>query len=161
MKPEDSYKILVEWVKYEHERMQHFNTLSMAVHSLIVTAIGYIVYNEGWQFPKILLIISVLGVLLALIWLLGLIRIRIEADIRFAQLRTLERIMEDEIKPEQKLFTEGYNFFFGGETIDELKEHKGKWKSFGFLNLYKVLAGGLLLAYLILLLIQLTVPCVE
>ena len=120
-KPEDSYKILVDWIKYEHERMQHFNNVSMAVHSLILTAIGYIVYNEGWQFPKILLIISVLGVLLALIWLLGLTRIRIEADMRFVQLRALEKKME--LILEQELFIEGYKFFFCNNDVrlEELK----------------------------------------
>lgn len=157
MKPEESYKILVEWVKYEHERMQHFNNVNTAIHALIITAIGSMVYKDKiWVFPNKLWLIPLVGFGLAIIWLLGLWRIRAEAKMRFAQLRALERIMKDEIKPEQKLFTEGYNFFFGGEIItDELKEHKGKWKSFGFLNLYTVLTVALLIFYLILLVIQL------
>lgn len=154
MKPEESYKILVEWVKYEHERMQHFNNVNMAVHTLIVTAIGILVYNEGWLF---LLLVTVIGFCLAMIWLLGICRIRVEADVRFAQLRALEGIMEERVQiiPEQQLFTEGYKFFFGGENaqlqVETLKEFKKKWQFFGFLKLYLSTAGLLLFCYFIIL----------
>lgn len=47
MKPQESYKILVDWSKYQHEKMQHFNTVNIAIHTLIITAIGYIIYYSN------------------------------------------------------------------------------------------------------------------
>lgn len=155
MEPEESYKILVDWSKYQHEKMQHFNTVNIAIHTIIITAIGYIIYHSNkWLLPLNLWVVPLLGLILGLLWLIGLLRLRLDADVLFAQLRALERILED-IKPEQKIFTEGNKFYKCGQVeIEELKELKCKYKFLGFLTIYKIVVVIFLLVYAIILLRQ-------
>ncbi|MBI5199865.1 MAG: hypothetical protein HZA09_07620 [Nitrospirae bacterium] len=156
MKLEESYKILVDWSKYQHEKMQHFNTVNIAIHTLIITAIGYMIYHKDtWLLPQNLWMIPLIGFILGLAWFIGLCRLRLDVDVWYAQLRALERVFGEDIKQEQKIFTEGYNFYKCGQVnIEELKELKCRWKFFGFLTIYQIFSGIVLFVYFVVLLIQ-------
>lgn len=157
MKLEESYKILVDWSKYQHEKMQHFNTVNMAIHALIITAIGYMVYHKDtWVLPQNLWMVPLLGFILGLAWFVGLRRLRLDVDVLYAQLRALERVFGEDIKQEQNIFTEGYNFYKCGQVkIEELKELKCRWKLFGFLIIYQFFSGTVLFVYIVVLLMHL------
>lgn len=93
-------------------------------------------------------------------WLLGLLRLRLDVDVIFAQLRALERILKAEsgenIKPEQKIFTEVNEFYKCSQiNIEELKELKSRYKYWGFLKIYTMFVAIFLLLYALILLRQL------
>lgn len=176
MKPEESYKILVDLVEHHTERLQQFNNINIAIHSLIITAIGYMVYKENtWILPSNLRSIPLLGTFLALVWVAGLKKIRIESGMRYTQLRALERIIRGGLEPEQQIFTEGYRFFLDGYVgTKELKKLRKDSKSFllltigvfflqlprghdkrplnypGFLELFQLIAYILLVSYILI-----------
>ena len=157
MKLEESYKILVDWSKYQHEKMQHFNTVNMAIHTLIITAIGYMVYHKDtWVLPQNLWMVPLLGFILGLAWFIGLRRLRLDVDVLYAQLRALERVFGEDIKQEQKIFIEGDNFYKCGQVkIEELKGLKCRCKLFGFLKIYQFFSGTVLFVYIVVLLMHL------
>lgn len=148
----ETYKILVDWSKYQHEKMQHFNTVNLAIHTLIITAIGSIIIkeiiskkiinNNPWF---LLLALTVLGLVLGIIWFLGLRRCRLDVDVFYSLLRNLEKTFEEK----QKIFTEGYNFYHCKEVVsEELKKLKCKPKFWGLLKLYQVYVYIALFLYL-------------
>ena len=152
LSPGDSYKILVEWARHHNERLSFFNNTNMLIHGAIVTAIGYLVYDKnsllGLDRNNVLILaLSLFGIITAWFWRRGLLRMRIETNVRFGQLRALERIMG--LNLEQQIFTEGYRFFFPEEagvdaSLEEVKEVKNKpkkpemqWEGLGLLDRFK------------------------
>lgn len=151
MEVKETYKILVNWSKYQHEKMQHFNTVNLAIHTLIITAIGSIIIKEiiskkiiNNSLWFLLLALTVLGLVLGIIWFLGLRRCRLDVDIFYGLLRGLEKGFEQK----QKIFTEGYNFYRCKEVVsEELKELKCN-KFWGLLELYQAYIVIALFLYL-------------
>ena len=78
-----------DWSKYQHEKMQHFNTVNIAIHTLIITAIGYIIINNKSSW--FLLALTIIGIILGIIWSLGLCRCRLDVDVFYGLLRDLEK----------------------------------------------------------------------
>ena len=145
MNIEESYKIIVDWSKYEHEKMEHFNTVNIAIHTIIVTAIGYVVWNRnGWLLPYNLWVLPIFGFLLGLLWFKGLCDVRDEVDFRYEQLRSLEVNINNK---EQKIFTKGYDYF---------KKKKTPCGFWGLLKIYKYYTILFLMAYAIIILINLS-----
>lgn len=136
MEVKETYKILVDWSKYQHEKMQHFNTVNIAIHTLIITAIGSIIIkeiinNKTWF---LLAITTIIGIILGIIWFLGLCRCRLDVDIFYGLLRSLEKYFDQK----QRIFTEGYNFYHCKEVVtEELKELKCRSQFWGLLKLYQ------------------------
>ena len=159
MEPQETYKILVDWSKYQHEKMQHFNTVNLAIHTLTITAIGSIIIskiipneiknNRPWF---LLLALTVLGLVLGIIWFLGLRRCRLDVDVFYGLLRDLEKEKPFGKKKMQKIFTEVYNFYHCNEVVaEELKKLKYKPKFWGLLKLYQVYVYIALFLYLSIL----------
>lgn len=140
----ETYKILVDWSKYQHEKMQHFNTVNLAIHTLIITAIGFIIINNKLWF---LLALAPLGFILGIIWHLGLSRCRRDAEVFYGLLRDLEK----DFCQKQKIFTEVYNFYHCNEVVaEELKKLKCRSKFWGLLKLYQAYVYIALFLYLII-----------
>lgn len=150
MKPEESYKILVEWARHQTDRLGQFNNINMAVHALIVTAMGYKVSINTWSSGENywqVCILSLFGLILSFLWYKGIRRMRNEADMRYAQLQALERKME--LGPIQQLFTEGNRFFYdGGVRVRELRKISLDREGMGFLKIYKWLVYILMSVYI-------------
>jgi hypothetical protein len=163
MKLEDSYKILVDNVSKHHfERTQHFNNINLAVQTLVASAIGLLIFNspDKWHFNKTFLIVPGLGFVFTVFWFVGLKVIRNDIDLRWAQIRAHERLMQetDVIRPEQAVFLEGYRYYRGEATLEELKTSAMANKSFlqvGFVLLFQSLAAFLGLMYVLLIVLQL------
>ena len=142
----ETYKILVDWSKYQHEKMQHFNTVNLAIHTLIITAIASmiskdIINNKSW----LLFALPILGIILGIIWFLGLRRCRLDDDVFYGLLRNLEKHLDQK----QRIFTEGYNFYHCKEVFTaELKELKCRSKFWGLLTLYQGYVSIAALLYL-------------
>lgn len=140
----ETYKILVDWSKYQHEKMHHFNTVNIAIHTLIITAIGFIIINNKLWF---LLALTPLGLILGIIWLLGLCRCRLDVDVFYSLLRNLEKTFEEK----QRIFTEGFNFYNCNDVdAEELKKLKYRSKFWGLLKLYQAYVYIALFLYLII-----------
>lgn len=156
MEVKETYKILVDWSKYQHEKMQHFNTVNLAIHTLIITAIGSIIINNNtW----LLLALPILGLILGVIWFLGLRRCRLDVDVFYGLLRDVEKEESFGKKKIQKIFTEGYNFYHCKEVVsEELKKIKCRFKFWGLLKLYQVYVYIVLLLYLSILIFALYNP---
>ena len=143
----ETYKILVDWSKYQHEKMQHFNTVNIAIHTLIITAIGYIIINNKSSW--FLLALTIIGIILGIIWSLGLCRCRLDVDVFYGLLRDLEKEKSFGKKEIQRIFTEGYNFYHCNEVVaEELKELKCRSKFWGLLTLYQGYVSIAALLYL-------------
>lgn len=150
MEVKETYKILVDWSKYQHEKMQHFNTVNLAIHTLIITAIGSIIIketinNKTWFF---LLALTTIGLILGIIWFLGLRRCRLDVDVFYGLLRNLEKTFDKK----QRIFTEGFNFYNCNDVVaEELKKLKCRFKFWGLLKLYQAYVYIALFLYLSIL----------
>lgn len=150
MDPEESYKILVEVARHQTDRLGQFNNINMAVHALIVTAMGYKVSINTWPSRENywqVCILSLFGLILAFLWYIGIRRMRNEVDMRYAQLRALERKMK--VGPIQQIFTEGFRFFHGnGVRVRELRKISLDREGMGFISIYKWLVYILMPVYI-------------
>ena len=152
------YRVLVEWSRNLRDTLKHFNTINLAIHSLVIYAIGYMIYdNQSFNLnQKGLWLVALIGVLMALFWFFGLKRLRIEVDMRFEQLRQLEDELPEFDTPGRQIFTEGYYFFKEPEKLRlaGLKKLQCQSKFVSFIDLYLYLSFILGSSYTIIIILN-------
>ncbi|GBE18975.1 hypothetical protein BMS3Abin16_01587 [archaeon BMS3Abin16] len=110
----DEYRILVDLVKHQHQRRQDFNRTFLTANTIIFGASAVMLQSES-PLNSVLKLLGGLGILISLVWLLISERITLEADLRFFQLRGLEKRMGRE----EGIYTSGNRFFFQGSSLED------------------------------------------
>ena len=87
------YKIVVDLIKHQHQRFNHHMTVFLVLHGALV---GWIIEkswlkNAGLKENSVPIILCVVGILLGLVWLAVLRRIAVDTDMRWTQMRSLEK----------------------------------------------------------------------
>jgi len=108
----DEYRILVDLIKHQHQRRQDFNRTFLTANTIIFGASAVILQSNTPMF-QVLKLLGGLGILISIVWFLISERITLEADLRFFQLRGIER----SLGRDSGIFTVGNQFFFEGVDL--------------------------------------------
>jgi hypothetical protein len=106
---QSEYRILVDLVKHQHQRRQDFNRTFLTANTIIFGASAVILQSNSPVF-QVLKLLGGLGILISIVWFLISERITLEADLRFFQLRGIEK----SLGRDNGIFTLGKQFFFEG-----------------------------------------------
>jgi hypothetical protein len=99
----------VDLVKHQHQRRQDFNRTFLTANTIIFGASAVILQSDTPVF-QVLKLLGVLGILISTVWFLISEKITLDADLRFFQLREIEK----NLGRDSGIFTLGNRFFFGG-----------------------------------------------
>ncbi len=108
----EEYRILVDLVKHQHQRRQDFNRTFLTANTIIFGASAVILQADA-PMLQVLKLLGSLGILISIVWFLISERITLEADLRFFQLRGLEKRMGRN----DGIYTAGMKFFFKGSDL--------------------------------------------
>ena len=110
----EEYKILVDLIKHQHQRRQDFNRTFLTANTIIFGASAVIMQSES-PLTSVLKLLGALGILISLVWFLISERITLEADLRFFQLRGIEK----RLARASGIFTNGNQFFFQASSLTD------------------------------------------
>jgi hypothetical protein len=105
----EEYRILVDLIKHQHQRRQDFNRTFLTANTIIFGASAVILQSDAPLF-QVLKLLGGLGILISIVWFLISERITLEADLRFFQLRGIEK----SLGRDRGIYTLGKQFFFEG-----------------------------------------------
>ena len=103
----EEYKILIDFLKYHHARRQNFETIFLAVDTILVSASAYILGVSSSETRLFLIPLCIIGIVASMVWLSVSERINIDADLKCFQLRCIER----DLNRTGGIFISGYDFF--------------------------------------------------
>jgi hypothetical protein len=101
----EKYKLLYDYMKFQHTRYADYTRAFLISNSIILSACGFLLQIK--VDAMFVTWLSVLGALLTLIWVGVIRRVMLDADLRWFQLRELERILGEP----NGLFNTGDKFF--------------------------------------------------
>ena len=99
--------ILVELIKHQHTRVQDFNKTILTVNTILVSACAIFFKGDNSGLHLYLIPLCFLGITISLVWLFVLQRMKVDTDLRWFQLRYMERLLSRPKGP----FSEGYKYF--------------------------------------------------
>jgi hypothetical protein len=106
------YSILVDLIKHQHQRRQDFNRTFLTANTIIFGA-SAVILQSNTPLLQVLKLLGGLGILISIVWFLISERITLEADLRFFQLRGIEK----SLGRDSGIFTVGNQFFFEGSDL--------------------------------------------
>lgn len=119
------YEILVDLIKHYHTRRHDLNRIVLIINAILIgtcTAIMQVSFSTILTF-RLIVLLSILGISISVIWLLASQRITIDTDLRYHLLRYIERCLGRD----PGIFTFGRKFFREKHTKKkELKLPDGK-----------------------------------
>jgi hypothetical protein len=116
----EEYRILVDLIKHQHQRRQDFNRTFLTANTIIFGASAVILQADVPMF-QVLKLLGGLGILISIVWFLISERITLEADLRFFQLRGIEK----SLGRDKGIFTLGKQFFFEGFELKSTDSAEG------------------------------------
>jgi hypothetical protein len=112
-KPEDKsilmqeYCILVDLIKHQHTRVQDFDKTFLTANTILIGACAVLLGGKGPKLFSYLIPLCLLGITVSFVWICVSLRMRVDSDLRWFQLRTTERLL---MRP-NGIFTSGHAFF--------------------------------------------------
>ena len=101
------YSILVELIKHQHTRVQDFDKTFLTANTILIGACAILLGGNNSRLFSYLFPLCILGIAISLIWLCVLQRMKVDSDLRWFQLRNVERTL----KRPKGIFSGGYAFF--------------------------------------------------
>ncbi len=141
------YSILVELIKHQHTRLQDFDKTFLTANTILIGACAILIGGDNTKLYSYLIPLCILGIAISLIWLCVMQRMKVDSELRWFQLRNLERLLPGE----KGIFSEGYSFF----KDKKLESSDGKEAPltfpngiFGLLTKFRVVWAGAILPLL-------------
>jgi hypothetical protein len=101
------YNILVELIKHQHTRVQDFDKTFLTANTILIGACAILLGGTNSKLFSYLIPLCILGIAISLIWLCVLQRMKVDSDLRWFQLRNVERLLSRE----KGIFSGGHAFF--------------------------------------------------
>jgi len=106
----NEYGILVDLIKHQHTRVQDFYKIFLTANTILIGACAILLKNGDIGDSTFILPFCLIGIVISLVWASVLQRINVDSDLRWYQLRYLER----ELQRDFGIFTSGKTFFDNG-----------------------------------------------
>lgn len=90
----EKYKILYDFIKFQHTRYVDFTKAFLLSNSIIISVCGYLLKSDNIDRIFVVLL-SIVGSGLMLIWISVIQRLMLDADLRWYQIREIERLLND------------------------------------------------------------------
>ena len=100
-------------MKYHYTRRQNVETIFLAVDTVLVSGIAYILGVTPPTTKLFLIPLCIIGIVASMVWLAASERINVDADLKCFQLRCIER----DLNRTGGIFISGYDFFFNRRTL--------------------------------------------
>ena len=104
---------MIDFLKFHHTRRQSFETTFLAVDTILVSGSAYILGVTPLESKLFLIPLCIIGIIVSIVWLLVSERITVDGDLKFFQLRCLER----DLNHTGGIFISGYDFFVKRKTL--------------------------------------------
>ena len=97
----------MEILKHQHTRVQDFDKTFLTANTILIGACVILLGGENTKLYLYLIPLCILGIAISLIWFCVMQRMKVDSDLRWFQLRNIERLL---LRP-QGVFSGGYRFF--------------------------------------------------
>lgn len=145
------YSILVDLIKHQHTRVQDFDRTFLTANTILIAACAILLGRDKTELYSYLIPLCILGIAISFVWLSVLQRMKVDSDLRWFQLRDIERLLS---RP-RGVFSGGYTFFRDKELeTSDGKEVPLKFPGglLGALARFRVVWAGIILPLLFALL---------
>ncbi len=102
------YKILVDLIKHQHTRIQDFDKTFLTVNTILIGTCAFLLKEYNLKLALCLFPLCILGIATTLIWICSHQRMNIDSDLRWFQLRDIER----GLSRSNGIFIGGNRYFF-------------------------------------------------
>ena len=152
-----SYEVLVDLIKHHHDRLLDYNKTFFTCNSILLGACALIFRNTEQENPSIFLVpVCILGFIISLIWIFNSKRINIDSDLRYFQLREIEKYL----KMKNPIFTQGNIFFYKGKLHSDILDDNIKLVWYARLKIKKtnvIISMMFMFIYILILLVALEI----